>query len=96
MKALNRASNRMTKNKPDRVPVSGLRDIMTVMNKDPAFEYRFVADKDEMGMRIHKYINGGWEFSPTEGDEGRLIVGQESVYKTRHRLYHRDAPAYPP
>jgi hypothetical protein len=83
MKALNRASNRLSENKQERVPVSGMRDIMTVFNKDPAYSYRFVHDKSDSGARIYKYIRGGWEFSPTESEHGRIVVGEDSVYKTK-------------
>ena len=51
----NRAQNRQDENKPERVPVDGMRDIMTVRGKDPAFKYRWVADTDEKGSRIWKY-----------------------------------------
>lgn len=67
---------------PDRVPVSGQRDIMTVFNKDPAFVYRWVVDNDERGGRIMKYERAGYHFSPTETDEQRLVVGEDAVYKS--------------
>jgi len=83
MRMSNRASNRLNENKQERVPVSGMRDIMTVFNKDPAYSYRFVTDKTESGARIYKYIRGGWEFSPTESEHGRIVVGEDSVYRTK-------------
>lgn len=65
--------------RPTRVPVSGLRDILTVLNKDPEYEYRFVTDGDDFGSRILKYKRGGYELVPSDEVE----VGEESVYKQR-------------
>ena len=77
-----RATNRVTENKPNRVPVSGIRDILTVYGKDDRFKYRFVDDVDEKGMRIMRFTRGGWTF--TEGGEhSDIVVGEECVYKTR-------------
>jgi hypothetical protein len=74
-------ANRQTKNKPTRVPVSGLRDILAVYGKDPSKEYRFVKDSNDGGMRIHTFIRGGWTF--TEGGEhSDIVVGDECVYKS--------------
>lgn len=66
-------------NKPERVPVSGLRDIMTVLEKDPDYEYRWVVDTDERGSRIMKYLRGGYTLSPA----GAVNVGEDAVYKTK-------------
>ena len=78
----NRANNRLKENKPDRVPVSGMRDIMAVLGKEEGFVYRWVTDSDERGSRIWKYKRGGWDFSPLETDAGQVVVGQEAVYKS--------------
>jgi hypothetical protein len=75
-------TNRLTENKPDRVPVSGLRDILTVYGKDDRFKYRFVEDSDERGMRIMRFQRGGWTFTEA-GEESDIIVGEECVYKSR-------------
>jgi len=76
----NRQENRLTENKPRRVPVSGQRDILTVYGKDPGKEYRFVKDKDENGMRIQNFKRGGWEFTdPKTG----ISVGEENVHKSK-------------
>lgn len=64
----------------ERVPVSGLRDIMTVDNKDPSFTYRWVVDSDERGQKIMRYQKGG--YSLVSADE--VIVGQPNVYKSEH------------
>lgn len=77
----NRAQNRVTENKADRVPVSGIRDILTVMGKDPNFVYRFIVDEDEQGSRIMRFNRGGWEFA--RQDQGSLMVGKECVYKSK-------------
>ncbi len=81
MMTQNRAGNRGIGNKPDRVPVSGIRDILTVMGTDPNFAYRFVVDEDEQGSRIMRFTRGGWEFA--RQDQGTLTVGNEFVYKSK-------------
>lgn len=78
----NRAHNRQNENKPKRVPVSGMRDIMTVLNKEEGYEYRWVTDVDEKGSRIYKYKRGGWEMSPLQTADGNIIVGEEAVFRT--------------
>lgn len=75
----NREHNRETSAKQTRVPVSGLRDILTVYGKDPTKKYRFVQDKGDNGMRIQNFKRGGWEFTDASGG---IKVGQESVYKS--------------
>ncbi len=78
----NRAKNRLTEEKFDRVPVSGTRDIMAVLGKEKGFVYRWVIDTDERGSRIWKFKRGGWDFSPLSTDGGDIVIGQEAVYKT--------------
>lgn len=78
----NRSHNRQTENKPERVPVSGMRDIMTVLNKETGYVYRWVNDTDEKGSRIYKYKRGGWEMAPLHTPEGELTVGEEAVFRT--------------
>ena len=78
----NRSHNRQTENKPERVPVSGMRDIMTVLNKESGYAYRWVNDTDEKGSRIYKYKRGGWELAPLQTPEGELTVGEEAVFRT--------------
>jgi len=70
-------------NKPTRIPVSGIRDIMTVLGKDPAFEYRFVLDKAERGARMMRFDRGGWTFARHDDLPGGITVGEESVYKSK-------------
>ncbi len=71
------------RNKPTRIPVSGIRDIMTVLGKDPNFEYRFVLDKIEGGARIMRFNRGGWTFARNDDMPGGITVGTESVYKSK-------------
>ena len=77
------ADNRNNENKMERIPVSGLRDIMTVLGKDPNFAYRWVVDEDEKGSRILRFKRGGWEFARNDDQPGGVQVGSESVYKSR-------------
>ena len=83
MKFANRAQNRVTSK--DRVPVSGMRDIMTVFGKDPAYNYRWVVDVDEGGNEIWNFTRGGYEFAPCETDSGELVIGQQAVYKSEQK-----------
>lgn len=78
----NRNENRVTENKPQRVRVSGLRDILAVFGKNPDMHYRFVKDSNEGGMRIHAYLRGGYEFTQA-GDHSRIVVGEECVYQSK-------------
>ena len=72
-----------TENKPNRIPVSGLRDIMTVLGKDENFAYRFVVDKMERGARMMRFERGGWTYARQDDLPGGISVGEESVYKTK-------------
>jgi hypothetical protein len=54
--------------RPDRIPVSGNRDILTVHNKEKGFVYRWVLD---VGNRIPKFQQGGYEVAPDNG----ILVG---------------------
>ena len=76
--------NRLEENKMDRVPVSGMRDILTVMNKDENFVYRFVKDVDEQGSRIQRFLRGGYEFERV-GRDSNISVGADAVYKSRRK-----------
>ena len=82
--AENRPQNRANENKLERIPVDGMRDVMTVLNKEPGWVYRWVEDTDEAGSRIWKFKRAGYELASLEGVEGRgIIVGEEAVYKTK-------------
>lgn len=69
-----------TPNRPQRIPVSGGRNILTVHGKDPNYAYRWVNDNDA-GMRIEKFKQGGWEVvqKDTEVKVGDKVVDQGSV-----------------
>ena len=61
-----------------RIPVGTQhRDILSVLNKDPEFMYRWVSDKSEKGQRIFVFERGGWEL--VHADDG-VVVGQDMVY----------------
>lgn len=66
--------------KPERVPVGGFRDKLTVRFKNPEdekrFYHRWVLDTHENGGRIYQFMNAGYEFVKSS----EVIVGQESVF----------------
>ena len=77
--------------RPERTPLrESYRNILTVDNKDPNYEYRWVLDSyakhDEdsgnfyPGQRISKFENAGWEFVLS----GEVSVGDSYVYKTNN------------
>lgn len=56
--------------RPERIPVTGHRDILTVRGKDPNFHYRFVLDVDENGARIFRFKQAGFEFVNADEIDG--------------------------
>ena len=54
----NSNANNRGGSRPERVPVSGRRDVLTVADKDPAYVYRWVNDTQG---RIDQFIKGGYE-----------------------------------
>lgn len=72
MKTRKTSQTRAT-NRPERIPVSGNRDILTVKNQDPAFVYRWVNDIDD---RIERFKLGGWEHVEN------MEVGQRTADRT--------------
>ncbi len=56
-----------------RVPVSGPRDILTLIGKDPNYVYRWVLDKPG---RIQRFLDAGYEIVQRTDD---LEVGQSTV-----------------
>jgi len=70
-----------TETRPERIPVSGQRDILTVRGKDPAYVYRWVKDEHENGQRMLKFKDAGYEFV-INGDS--VSVGQNHVYKSEN------------
>jgi len=65
-----RAKNR-GESRPERVPVSGRRDVMTVTGKDEAYVYRWVNDSQG---RIDQFLQGGYEHVAE-----KMKVGQNSI-----------------
>ncbi len=64
-----------------RVPISGARDILTVQNMNPNFDYHWEVDDDETGYRIQKMRNAGYEFVQANKEE---VVGQTNVYQSHN------------
>ncbi len=69
-KAKNRGSKR-----PERIPVSGRRDVMTVIGKDDAYVYRWVSDD---AGRIDRFIAGGYAVVDED-----VRVGQDDIDSSR-------------
>ena len=69
-----------TSARPQRIPVSGARNILTVAGKDPNYEYRWVNDS-EAGMRIERFKEGGWELVNKDAGTkvGDKVVDQGSI-----------------
>jgi len=61
--------------RPQRTPVSGQRDILTVSGKDNDYEYRWVNDS---GSRITQFKNAGYEVVTHEVSVGDSKVGTPS------------------
>lgn len=53
-------------NRPKRVPLAEQRNKLTVTNRDPNFEYRFVNDVDD---RVSRFKLAGWEMAPKDEHE---------------------------
>lgn len=68
-----------TRKMPDRVPIGGLTDALSVEGKSPDFYYRWVKDTAENGQSVLKHTRAGYNFA--QADEG-LIIGAHSVYRT--------------
>lgn len=58
-----------------RVPVSGPRDILTVLNKDENYVYRWVLDKPG---RIQRFLDAGYEVIQHETEVGSVSVDRGS------------------
>ncbi len=70
-----------TEKRPERIPVSGQGDILTVRGKDPAYEYRWILDKHESGQRVLRFKDAGYDFVEAKDGVG---VGQNHVYKSEN------------
>jgi len=63
---------------PHRVPLSGLRDRLEVMGKDPDKYYRWVKDRHENGEEINRYKRAGYSFVNSDD----VTVGEDRVFKS--------------
>lgn len=70
-----------SKARPKRVPVSGNRDILTVVGQDPNFVYRWVKDKSESGQRIFRFVQAAYEF--VDSTTGDYDIGDSFVYESQ-------------
>lgn len=59
----------------ERVPISGPRDILTVLKKDPNYVYRWVIDKPG---RIQRFVDAGYEIVNHEAEVGQRTVDSGS------------------
>ena len=59
----------------ERVPVGGTRDILTVINKDPNYVYRWVMD---LPGRVEKFKLGGYDVVTDDLEVGQKTVDRES------------------
>ena len=66
---------RPTKERPKRTPVSGHRNILTVANKDPNYEYRWVLDSPG---RLEAFKEGGYEVVTKDMEVGDSTVDKGS------------------
>lgn len=64
--------------RPERIPVNGTRDILTVSGRDPNYEYRWVLDQPG---RIDKFKQAGYEVVTDD-----LKVGQKAVDSSDKKL----------
>lgn len=69
--------NRVDRN--TRIPLSGLRDKLTVHGKDPNYHYYWALDADEHGAEIYKLTLAGYEFVASH----TVKVGQAHVYTAK-------------
>ena len=69
-----------TKVRPNRTPISGNRDILTVSGMDPNYHYRWVLAEEELSVRIQKFIEAGYEFASSETHR----AGQNDVYASEN------------
>jgi len=80
-KSLPRTESGKATKRPERIPVSGQRDILTVRGKDNDYVYRWIKDEQEQGQRILKFKNAGYVFVD---EKDGLEVGQNHVYKSKN------------
>lgn len=66
--------------RPERVPVGGHRDLLTVRGKEDDYEYRWVLAKNEDDTRIMEFLSAGYEFCAAD----KHAIGQDNVYQTKN------------
>lgn len=71
-----RATERPTK----RIPIHEQSGTLSVMNKDPDYEYYWELDSDERGTRIARLQLAGWDFAPADAHK----IGETMVYKSEN------------
>lgn len=59
-----------------RTPVGGARDILTVMNKDPNYVYRFVLS--DIPGRVERFKQGGYEVVVDDLEVGQRTVDRQT------------------
>jgi len=64
-----------TKQRKNRVPVGGSRNILTVANKDPNYEYRWVLD---IPGRLDQFKKAGYEVVTDDNEVGDKTVDRHS------------------
>jgi hypothetical protein len=67
--------------RPVRSSTGGFRDKLTVLGKDPAYEYRWVKDSSEDGYNIRNMQAKNWEFVSSETG---VKVGQAEVFTSEN------------
>ena len=67
-----------TLKRPRRTPVDGARDILTVLNKDPNYVYRWVADDPRRPGRIERLKERGYEVVAEKHEVGQKTVDKVS------------------
>jgi len=69
---------RSTVTRATRIPVSGLRDKLTVEGKDPNYHYFWALDVDEHGNELYRLHEAGYEFVQSDS----VRVGQAHVHQS--------------
>lgn len=65
--------------RPERIPVSGSKDILTVKGRDDGFVYRWVNDEDD---RLYRFERGGYDFVSHDASIGTRGVDTSSGTST--------------
>lgn len=85
----NKKASRKRETRPERTPMGGTRQKLSVANQDPNYVYRWVKDVKD-GARINQALEAGYEFVQREevGDvgEGDVNTGNRDLnsYVSQH------------